>query len=50
MGAYDDALGNTTRAVFSAWGPLLSLSTALFLADAPRTEGAMQKHGMYKSI
>jgi hypothetical protein len=33
MGAYDDALGNTTRAIFSACGPLLSLSAALLLAE-----------------
>jgi hypothetical protein len=32
MGAYDDALGNTTRAIFSACGPLLSLSAALYIA------------------
>lgn len=34
MGAYDDALGNATRAIFSACGPVLSLSVALFLNDA----------------
>jgi hypothetical protein len=33
MGAYDDALGNATRAIFSACGPLLSLSVAIFLAE-----------------
>lgn len=33
MGAYDDALGNAARAVFSAVGPLLSVSVALLLAD-----------------
>jgi uncharacterized membrane protein len=33
MGAYDDALGNATRAVFSAIGPLLSLSAALLLVE-----------------
>jgi len=36
MGAYDDALGNTTRAVFSACGPLLSLSAAVFLAETAK--------------
>jgi hypothetical protein len=34
MGAYDDALGNATRAIFSACGPVLSLSVALFLNDS----------------
>lgn len=33
MGAYDDAAGNTIRPVFSAIGPLLSLSAALLLAE-----------------
>jgi len=33
MGAYDDALGNAARAVFSAAGPLLSISTAFLLTD-----------------
>ncbi|WP_109488147.1 hypothetical protein [Occallatibacter savannae] len=33
MGAYDDALGNAARAVFSAVGPVLSLAAALTLAD-----------------
>jgi hypothetical protein len=36
MGAYDDALGNATRALFSACGPVLSLSVALLLVDAAR--------------
>ena len=31
MGAYDDAQGNATRAVFSACGPLLSLSVSFLL-------------------
>ncbi len=31
LGAYDDALGNATRAIFSAIGPPLSLSVAMFL-------------------
>lgn len=31
LGAYDDALGNATRAIFSACGPVLSLSVALLL-------------------
>jgi len=34
MGAYDDAGGNTVRPVFSALGPLLSLSAALLLVEA----------------
>ena len=38
MGAYDDALGNAARAVFSAAGPLLSLSASLLLVrTGPRT-------------
>jgi len=32
LGAYDDALGNAVRPMFSALGPLLSLSTAILLA------------------
>ena len=32
LGAYDDALGNAVRPMFSTLGPLLSLSTAVFLA------------------
>jgi hypothetical protein len=33
MGAYDDALGNTVRPLFSALGPLLSLSVAILLPE-----------------
>jgi hypothetical protein len=33
MGAYNNALGNTTRALFNVAGPMLSLSAAIFLAD-----------------
>ena len=33
MGAFDNALGNATRAIFSAIGPLLSISTAMLLVD-----------------
>jgi len=33
MGAYNDALGNTTRALFNISGPLLSLSVAAFLVE-----------------
>jgi len=33
MGAYDDALGNAARAVFSASGPMLSLSVSLLLLE-----------------
>ncbi len=38
MGAYDDALGNTVRPVFSALGPILSLSASILLVDIG-TEG-----------
>jgi uncharacterized membrane protein len=34
MGAYDNAVGNTVRPVFSALGPLLSLSASIFLVEA----------------
>lgn len=34
MGAYDDAGGNTVRPLFSALGPLLSLSASLLLVEA----------------
>ena len=37
MGAYDDALGNAARAVFSACGPLLALSASLLVAEAGKT-------------
>lgn len=37
MGAYDDALGNAARAVFSASGPLLSLSASLLLVETGRS-------------
>jgi uncharacterized membrane protein len=40
MGAFDDALGNATRAVFSAAGPFLSLSVALFLVGTARLDDA----------
>jgi hypothetical protein len=33
MGAYNDALGNTTRALFNIAGPLLSLGAANLLTD-----------------
>ena len=33
MGAYDDAVGNAVRPVFSALGPLLSLSASLLLVE-----------------
>ncbi|MGB8029900.1 MAG: hypothetical protein WCF30_09555 [Terracidiphilus sp.] len=33
MGAYDDALGNTVRPLFSAIGPLLSLSASILLVE-----------------
>jgi len=41
MGAYDDALGNTVRPVFSVLGPLLSLSASILLAEIGA--GARQK-------
>jgi len=50
MGTYDDALGNTTRAIFSACGPLLSLSAALLLDETPRAERLNQIHGLTKSL
>lgn len=34
MGAYDNALGNTVRPLFSALGPLLSLSASVLLVEA----------------
>lgn len=34
MGAYDDALGNTVRPLFSTIGPLLSLSASILLVEA----------------
>lgn len=39
MGAYDDALGNAVRPVFSCIGPLLSLSASILLVEAghPKT-------------
>jgi hypothetical protein len=36
MGAYNNALGNTTRALFNIAGPILSLSAATFLAGPTR--------------
>ncbi len=33
MGAYDDALGNAVRPVFSAIGPLLSFSASILLVE-----------------
>ena len=36
LGAYNDARGNTTRALFNVAGPLLSLSAAVYLAG-PQT-------------
>jgi hypothetical protein len=32
LGAYNNAAGNTTRALFNVAGPILSLSVAIFLA------------------
>jgi hypothetical protein len=42
LGAYDDALGNATRAIFSACGPVLSLSVALLLAEVRKPNGGVQ--------
>lgn len=42
MGAYDDALGNATRAVFSAAGPFLSLSVALFLVETGKRDSDLR--------
>ena len=50
MGTYNDALGNTTRAIFSACGPLLSLSTALLLEETPRAESLKQRRGLDKPL
>jgi hypothetical protein len=33
LGAYDDALGNAVRPIFSSVGPLLSLSVAIYLNE-----------------
>jgi len=38
MGTFDDAQGNATRAVFSAAGPFLSLSVALFLVETGKRD------------
>ncbi len=35
LGAYNNARGNTTRALFNVAGPILSLSTAIFLTALP---------------
>jgi hypothetical protein len=52
MGAYNNALGNTTRALFNVAGPMLSLSAAIFLAgtssvaarsDRDETRGAAER-------
>ncbi len=37
LGAYNNAGGNTTRALFNVAGPVLSLSAAMFLAGAEST-------------
>lgn len=44
MGAYNNALGNTTRALFNVAGPILSLSTAIFLAG-PTRAAEQRGHG-----
>ncbi len=40
MGAYDDALGNAVRPVFSCIGPLLSLSASMLLVEAGNARNA----------
>lgn len=55
LGAYNDARGNTARALFTVAGPILSLSTAVFLShpkgasglgpSAPIARGAGAKSG-----
>jgi hypothetical protein len=40
LGAYNNAAGNTTRALFNVAGPLLSLSTAMFIAGPKGGSGA----------
>lgn len=41
LGAYNDAVGNTSRALFNVAGPILSLSAAIFLAGL---KGATSAH------
>jgi len=43
MGAYNNALGNTARALFNVAGPVLSLSAAIFLADPTSASGVSPK-------
>jgi hypothetical protein len=40
LGAYNNAVGNTSRALFNVAGPLLSLSAAIFLAGVKGASGA----------
>jgi hypothetical protein len=40
LGAYNNAGGNTTRALFNVAGPILSLSAAVFLVDPRKSSGA----------
>jgi len=42
LGAFDDALGNATRAIFSACGPVLSLSVAFLLAEVQKPKDGPQ--------
>jgi hypothetical protein len=39
LGAYNDARGNTTRALFNVAGPILSLSVAVLLTEPKRLPG-----------
>jgi hypothetical protein len=43
LGAYDNAVGNDVRPIFSAIGPLLSLSAALLLAELGAPARAAEK-------
>ncbi|MFZ0964925.1 MAG: hypothetical protein WAO35_29055 [Terriglobia bacterium] len=40
LGAYNDAVGNTSRALFNVAGPILSLSAAMFLAGLKGVTGS----------
>jgi hypothetical protein len=45
LGAYNNALGNTTRALFNVAGPILSLSAAIFLAGPTRAAERRSRGG-----
>jgi len=50
MGAYNDALGNTTRAVFSACGPMLALSAAISLSGYAEPVRAADNPGQGRNL